>query len=227
MLEAGKTLSRYFSATPIVCVCVYVCPSTLAFCCRQNINQKWENKSWFGREDECLSEGTVCGRERKRVGITGWSPLRVTKDQKDMIYFSKSEFSIIKGDKRMSQRTGLLFNNPRPKLRSEGKMNHLELIKLKQERDAKILRQIFLSVLVSDDLALQPHSSEKPRRSSKPLGRDSTRAELRVSCQDCSDRSISKVLSISHFSSARGIKRHSTQTEWLRWSMSQDNLIEK
>lgn len=79
-----------------------------------------------------------------------------------MIYFSKSEFSNIKSDTRMSQRTGLLFNNPHPKLRSKGKMNHLELIRLKQERDAKILRQIFLSVLVSDDLALQPHSSEKP-----------------------------------------------------------------
>ena len=86
----------------------------------------------------------MCGRERKRVGIIEWSPLRVTKDQKDMIYFSKSEFSNIKGDKRMSQRTGLLFNNPHPKQRSEGKMNHSELISLKQERDAKILRQIFL-----------------------------------------------------------------------------------
>ena len=62
--------------------------------------------------------------------------------------------------KNESERTGLLFNNPRPKLRSKGKVNHLELIRLEQQRDAKILRQIFLSFLVSDELASQPHSSK-------------------------------------------------------------------
>lgn len=50
-------------------------------------------------------------------------------------------------------------------------MNHFELTRLEQQRDAKILRQIFLSFLVSDELAFQPHSSEKPHPSiHQPLG---------------------------------------------------------
>lgn len=146
------------------------------------------------------------------------------KDQKDMIYFSKSEFSNIKGDKGWVR--GLLSNSPHPKLRSEGKMNHLELIRLEQQRDAKILRQIFLSVLVSDDLALQPHSSEKPWRSANPWGVIPQGLSFPGLCQDCSDGSISKVLSISHFSSAgalnaiqprlNGWDDQCVRTTWLR-----------
>ena len=239
MLEAGKTVWVLLSPSPLcVCVCVCVCvmyvyqPWLFAAGKTSTRSEKGELslsaglRADLGERMDGSQRGQCAEGRDRRVGIIRWSPLRVMKDQKDMIYFSKSEFSNIKGDKRMSQRTGLLFNSPHPKLRSERKMNHLELIRLEQQRDAKILRQIFLSVLVSDDLALQLHSSEKPWRSSKPLGSDSTRAELQVSCQDCSDGNISKVLSISHFSSAgalnaiqprlNGWDDQCLRTTWLR-----------
>lgn len=72
--------------------------------------------------------------------------------------------------KNESERTGLLFNSPRPKLRSKGKMDHLELIRLEQQRVAKIRKLTFLSFLVSDELASQPHSSEKLADPATPRG---------------------------------------------------------
>ena len=119
-----RPLSGYFSAPPLcvcVCVCVFVCSSTLAFCCRQNIDQKRERglslsaglRADLGEKMDGSQRGQRVEWRGRRVGIIRWSPLRVMKDQKDMIYFSKSEFSNIKGDKRMSQRAA--FQQPTPK----------------------------------------------------------------------------------------------------------------
>ena len=92
-----------------------------AECCRQNIDQKRERglslsaglRADLGEKMDGSQRGQRVEWRGRRVGIIRWSPLRVMKDQKDMIYFSKSEFSNIKGDKRMSQRAA--FQQPTPK----------------------------------------------------------------------------------------------------------------